>query len=106
MYSGDPSSKPPYPLKGIMELEGGVLQSERNTNFPQGNYLVLSKSNGKTRSGYLMSKRAYESSFSQLFILGKPDDDRFEEIVNLFPLMRLFKVKSYGASAEDKIILD
>jgi dolichyl-diphosphooligosaccharide--protein glycosyltransferase len=93
----------PYTLKSITELEGGVLQSERFTDFPNGFHLILAKSGGATRSAYFIAnKEVYESSFVQLFILGKPDPERFEEVINIFPLMRLYKVKSYaGAYKED-----
>jgi dolichyl-diphosphooligosaccharide--protein glycosyltransferase len=101
MYSANPNNKAPYPLLGIAELEGGVLLSERFTDFQGGYYAILAKTSGKTRAAYIVGKRAYASSFVQLFILGKPDPERFDEVLNLFPLMRLFKVKSYGTAAED-----
>ncbi|MDR2104402.1 MAG: dolichyl-diphosphooligosaccharide--protein glycosyltransferase subunit STT3 [Deferribacteraceae bacterium] len=101
MYRAGSSSAAAYPIKVVAELEGGVLQSERNTDFPQGWFIVVSKTSGKTRFAFIMNKQAYESSFVQLFILGKPDSERFEEVVNLFPLMRLFKVKSYGVFKKD-----
>jgi dolichyl-diphosphooligosaccharide--protein glycosyltransferase len=103
IYPNDANNSTPYPLKSIAELEGGVLQSERFTDFPNGFHLILAKSGGTTRIAYfIVNKEVYESSFVQLFILGKPDPERFEEILNIFPLMRLYKVKSYaGVYKED-----
>jgi dolichyl-diphosphooligosaccharide--protein glycosyltransferase len=101
IYTNDPNNKAPIPVKTIAELEGGALQSERVTDFPNGYYTVLAATGGSVKAAYIMGENAYKSSFVQLFILGKADGDKFEEVVNLFPLMRLFKVKSYGAVAED-----
>jgi dolichyl-diphosphooligosaccharide--protein glycosyltransferase len=101
IYTNNSNNKTPIPLKVVAELEGGVLQSERWTDFPNGYYAVLAATGGSVKVAYIMEKSTYESAFVQLFILGKADADRFEEVVNLFPLMRLFKVKSYGAVAED-----
>jgi dolichyl-diphosphooligosaccharide--protein glycosyltransferase len=51
---------------------------------------------------YLLDAAAYASNFNQMFLLGRFDEQLFEEFYNRFPAVRAFRVKAGRVGADDR----
>jgi dolichyl-diphosphooligosaccharide--protein glycosyltransferase len=74
----------------------GVFEREIETGFLSERCLLLLKNGGYPPVIIIVNKEIYDSSFVQLYLLGNYNSEYFEEILNRFPLTRLYKVKSHG----------
>ncbi|MDR0453895.1 MAG: dolichyl-diphosphooligosaccharide--protein glycosyltransferase subunit STT3 [Deferribacteraceae bacterium] len=82
------------PLKKIDYVEGGYLVKEQETDFASSLYAVLLQSAGKSYALLIMNEKEYRSAFVQLYLLGVYDPAFYEEVINIYPLVRVFHVKS------------
>jgi dolichyl-diphosphooligosaccharide--protein glycosyltransferase len=82
-------------LRRCVMIRDGVVQ--REIEYPnQGNRVLqlIDRGRGGNREGQFLPDAVYRSNFNQMYMLGKYDPTRFEEIYNDFPETRTFRLKS------------
>jgi dolichyl-diphosphooligosaccharide--protein glycosyltransferase len=76
----------------IVIREGRVLRRTAYDN-DTGIYLQVLMGESGAYGFYLLSEGAYTSCFNRMFMLGRYDAARFEEVLNRFPVLRVFAVR-------------
>jgi dolichyl-diphosphooligosaccharide--protein glycosyltransferase len=89
-------------LRRCIMIRDGVVQ--REIEYPNQSDVVLQLIDRGSRDGMeglFLNEVVYRSNFNQMYMLGKYDPTRFEEIYNDFPETRTFRLKPKpGRSAE------
>ena len=80
-------------LKKLVFIRDGHVIREQDFGHTQGQYLQLLVFGQKIMAVQLISEDVFKSNYNQMFILGRYQNDLFEEKFNAFPFSRLFEVK-------------
>jgi hypothetical protein len=79
-------------LRRAAIVDGGrVLRQQEYADSAQLNLEIVFES-GAVKAVYLLDERAFESNLNQMFVLGRFDATRFEEVRNDAPYARAFRV--------------
>ena len=78
--------------KLIFVRDGRIIREQDFGNF-KGQYLQLIVLGNKIMAVQLINEDVFLSNYNQMFILGRYENDLFEEKFNAFPFARLYKVK-------------
>ncbi len=83
-----------FPLKEVVQIMSGEVVGQKGYGRQDGYYLQILMANRQQFSDvYLLERDVFASNFNQMFLLGRYDRSRFEEVFNRFPYARLFRVK-------------
>lgn len=90
------------PIKKIIYIiNGRVYEDEKYNTVKEGFYIeMFGDRAGKTLQDLkiysikVLNEKMYNTNFNQMYLLGKYDKTRFEEVYNSFPYARLFMVKA------------
>jgi len=90
------------PLRRFIVIRDGVVQREIEFSNQSNVTLQLFDSGSRDgMKGLFLGDVVYRSNFNQMYVLGKYDPTRFEEVFNDFPETRTFRLKpKSGRSAE------
>lgn len=85
-------------IKKIIYVVNGNIYDEERYNIPKEGYYVemFGEKINNTLHIYAikaMHENSYNSNINQIYLLGNYDRNRFEEVYNSFPYVRLFRVK-------------
>jgi dolichyl-diphosphooligosaccharide--protein glycosyltransferase len=80
-------------LKRMVFIRDGQVLREQEFGHAQGYTLQMLVSGNQIVEVQLIDEEVYRSNYNQMFLLGRYDDELFEETFNAFPFSRLFKVK-------------
>jgi dolichyl-diphosphooligosaccharide--protein glycosyltransferase len=75
-----------------VNARNGKFISEKRTDFDSALSLVMLQDNGVNVMGFVMNSRTYNSGFVQLYLMGKYDETLYREVINVYPLTRVFQV--------------
>jgi len=93
--SGVPGSTgKPLNLRRLVMVEGGRSMSRRDYTDNAQLTMEMILSAGKVIGVYLLDEPAFQSNLNQMFMLGRFDQDLFEEVYNEFPYARAFRVRA------------
>jgi undecaprenyl-diphosphooligosaccharide---protein glycotransferase len=81
------------PLKRIVFIRDGKVMREQEFGHPQGYTLQLLVAGQQIVEVQLIDEVVFRSNYNQMHLLGRYDDELFEETYNAFPFSRLFRVK-------------
>jgi dolichyl-diphosphooligosaccharide--protein glycosyltransferase len=89
------------PLKRLVQSMQGRQAAIKDFPHEQGLTLQMLMPNPNQFSDiYLMEEVVYASNFNQMYLLGKYDEEKYEEVFNAFPAARLFQLKQQNAQTE------
>ena len=80
-------------LKRMVFIRDGQVLREQEFGHKQGYTQQLLVSGRQIVDVQLIDELVFRSNFNQMFLLGRYEDELFEETYNAFPFSRLFKVK-------------
>ena len=80
-------------LKRLVFLRDGKVLRVQEFGHAQGHTLQLLVVGQRIVEVQLIDEFVFRSNYNQMFLLGRYNDDLYEETYNAFPLSRLFKVK-------------
>ena len=80
-------------LKRVLFIRNGQVMREQKFGHTQGYTLQMLVSGNQIVEVQLIDEEVYRSNYNQMFLLGRYDDELFEETYNAFPFSRLYKVK-------------
>ena len=75
-----------------MIVQGGRVLREREYTEAAQLTVEIVLDSGVVQAVYLLDEPAFESNLNQMFVLGRFDPTRFEEVFNDFPYARAFRV--------------
>ena len=81
------------PLKRMIFIRDGQVLREQKFRHSQGYNLQLLVSGQKIVEVQLIDDVVFRSNYNQMFLLGRYDQELFEETYNAFPFSRLYRVK-------------
>jgi len=82
----------PERLRRAVIVEGGRVVREREYERTATLTVELIFEADTAKAVYLLDEPAYESNLNQMFVLGRFDAARFDEVFNDFPYARAFRV--------------
>ena len=80
-------------LKRMVFIRDGQVLREQEFGHKQGYTQQLLVSGRQIVDVQLIDELVFRSNFNQLFLLGRYEDELFEETYNAFPISRLYRVK-------------
>ena len=80
-------------LKRVLFIRDGQVIREQKFSHAQGYTLQLLVSGQRIVEVQLIDEVVFSSNYNQMFLLGRYDEELFEETYNAFPFSRLYKVK-------------
>jgi dolichyl-diphosphooligosaccharide--protein glycosyltransferase len=80
-------------LQRALTVEGGRVLREREFAGDADLIVEIVLQNSAAKAVYLLDELAFASNLNQMFMLGRFDATRFEEVFNDFPYARVFRVK-------------
>ena len=80
-------------LRRALTVEGGRVLREREFTGDADLVVEIVLQNSAAKAVYLLDEPAFASNLNQMFMLGRFDATRFEEVFNDFPYARVFRVK-------------
>ena len=83
----------PMGLRRTVVVEGGHVLSEHEFKGGADLTVEVVLQNSLAKAVYLLDEPAFASNLNQMFMLGRFDATRFEEVFNDFPYARVFRVK-------------
>jgi dolichyl-diphosphooligosaccharide--protein glycosyltransferase len=96
--SGVPGSTgKPLNLRRLVMIEDGRSARQRDYGGSRDNAQLTMEiilSAGKVAGIYLLDEAAFQSNLNQMFMIGRFDQDLFEEVYNEFPYARAFRVRA------------
>ncbi|MEE2962306.1 MAG: STT3 domain-containing protein [Myxococcota bacterium] len=86
-------------LRRITVIRHGKVVDERIFSSDESKETLLMVETGprKLSHAFLVNETVYRSNFTQLFMLGRFDSEKFEEVLNTFPQSRVFRLKKRPA---------
>ena len=82
------------PLRAALFVNNGYVTEEIKYKRNKGYYLQVLMKNGKVYMSLVADSELYNTNFNQQFLLGNYKKRYFEEVYNVFPLARVFKLKN------------
>lgn len=84
------------PVKSIdyVDIKTGAHIGKRESDYISPIRIIALQDDGTTYLTFVMDDRAYNSSFTQMFLLGQYDKDLYEMVIDIYPLNRTFRVKA------------
>ena len=83
-----------YPVKRTVQVLGGKVIHEQEYPNMQGITVQFHLYKPRQISEvYLLEEEVFASNFNQMYLLGRYDASRFEEVLNAFPLSRLYRFR-------------
>ena len=80
-------------LKRMVFIRDGQVLREQEFGHKQGYTQQLLVSGRQIVDVQLIDELVFRSNFNQMFLLGRYDEELFEETYNAFPISRLYRVK-------------
>ena len=80
-------------LKRMVFIRDGQVLREQEFGHKQGYTQQLLVSGRQIVDVQLIDELVFRSNFNQMFLLGRYEDELFEETYNAFPFSRLYRVK-------------
>jgi hypothetical protein len=80
-------------LKRVVFIRDGQVMREQKFGHTQGYTLQMLVSGNQIVEVQLIDEVVFQSNYNQMFLLGRYDEELFEETYNAFPFSRLYKVK-------------
>jgi undecaprenyl-diphosphooligosaccharide---protein glycotransferase len=80
-------------LKRMVFIRDGQVLREQEFGHKQGYTQQLLVSGRQIVDVQLIDELVFRSNFNQMFLLGRYEDELFEETYNAFPISRLYRVK-------------
>ena len=74
-------------------IRDGKVIREQEFGYAQGHTLQLLVAGQQIVEVQLIDEVVFNSNYNQMFLLGRYDEELFEETYNAFPFSRLFRVK-------------
>jgi dolichyl-diphosphooligosaccharide--protein glycosyltransferase len=87
----DPAAEPTRLRRGVIAQGGQVLRQHDYDDTAELTVEIVLDS-GVVKAVFLLDEGAFESNLNQMFVLGRFDAARFEEVFNDFPNARAFRV--------------
>jgi len=84
-------------LRRAVIVEGGRVRQRDYAGDGAGSgrlTMEIISTSGKGSGVYLLDEPAFESNLNQMYVLGRFDAERFEEVYNDFPYARVFRVRA------------
>ncbi len=83
-----------FPVKRTVQVLGGKVVHEQEYPNAQGITVQFHLQQPRQISEvYLLEEEVFASNFNQMYLLGRYDTSRFEEVLNAFPLSRLYRFR-------------
>lgn len=86
------------PLQKAVYTDNGHFVRETNYGHDRGVFLQLLLKDNKIFEVYVLNHAVFHSNFNQMYLLGRIDTNLYEEVYNVFPTSRLFRVKTREGS--------
>ena len=80
-------------LKRMVFIRDGQVLREQEFGHKQGYTQQLLVRGRQIVDVQLIDELVFRSNFNQMFLLGRYEDELFEETYNAFPISRLYRVK-------------
>jgi len=80
-------------LKRMVFIRDGQVLREQEFGHKQGYTQQLLVNGRQIVDVQLIDELVFRSNFNQMFLLGRYEDELFEETYNAFPISRLYRVK-------------
>ena len=80
-------------LKRMVFIRDGQVLREQEFGHKQGYTQQLLVSGRQIVDVQLIDELVFRSNYNQMFLLGRYEDELFEETYNAFPISRLYRVK-------------
>ncbi|MAE17026.1 MAG: hypothetical protein CL911_06260 [Deltaproteobacteria bacterium] len=83
-----------FPVKRTVQvLEGKVVHEQEYPNAQGITVQFHLQQPSQISEVYLLEEEVFASNFNQMYLLGRYDASRFEEVLNAFPLSRLYRFR-------------
>ena len=80
-------------LKRVVFIRNGKVIREQEFRSVKGHSLQLILVGDRIMEVQLLDEQVFQSNYNQMFLLGRYNEEFFEESYNAFPFSRLFRVK-------------
>ena len=92
-----------YPVKRTIQVLGGKVVHEQEYPHTTGITVQFHLHQPRQISEiYLLEEEVFRSNFNQMYLLGRYDASRFEEVLNAFPLSRLYRFRFEKPTAQSE----
>jgi dolichyl-diphosphooligosaccharide--protein glycosyltransferase len=75
-----------------VEIETGKVSEQQPTGLTGDLHLIVLQSEGVKLAIFVMNRSVYESAFVQIYLLGNYNPEIYEEVINIYPLVRVLHV--------------
>ncbi len=80
-------------LNRLIVINNGKIAENRSIEPTAKYFLEILMINKRIFKVYILDRNVYDSNFNQMYLLGNYDKKLFQEVLNYFPTVRIFKAK-------------